>query len=276
MNDFYLTLPSNTTVTNTTAKFSVHLPHKLSLQGSWEVALSEIQYPYSWNNIHGLSQADGRKDNRIDVTFRDYTTIPLYIPINHYDTIQDLLTAIEYAKKTLSRTIKRELKKHSNSTQLDINYVKDLLSGFTLTYDETLKRIQCKIFTEKVHSIKLSERLQYMLGFAKNKIKKSKLYGKFQPDLHGGFYSLYIYCSLVEPQIVGNITAPLLRTVHIEGIHGEIIEKLYHSPHYVSVIAKEIDRVEIDIKDDNNHYVPFQFGKSVVKLHFRKKRAVLM
>ncbi len=29
------------------------------------------------------------------------------------------------------------------------------------------------------------------------------------------------------------------------------------------------------MKDDDNQSVPFQFGKTVVKLHFRKKRSLL-
>ncbi len=90
-----------------------------------------------------------------------------------------------------------------------------------------------------------------------------------------GFYSLYVYCSLVEPQIVGNVMAPLIRSVHINGNYGDIIEKLYQTPHYVPVVAKEVDRIEIDIKGDDNQSVPFQFGKTVVKLHFRKKRSLL-
>ncbi len=114
-----------------------------------------------------------------------------------------------------------------------------------------------------------------MLGFEHAAIYKERNRAKYIPDIRIGFHSLYLYSSLVEPQIVGNVTAPLLRSVHVKGNHGDIIEKLYNTPHYVPVVAKEIDRVEIDIKDDNNQSVPFQFGKTVVKLHFRRKRALL-
>ncbi len=50
---------------------------------------------------------------------------------------------------------------------------------------------------------------------------------------------------------------------------------MFYLSHYVPVVAKEVDRIQIDIKDDSNLSVPFQFGKTVVKLHFRKKRALL-
>jgi hypothetical protein len=290
MNDFYLTLPSNTVPENRTSNFSVHLPTKLDLQGKWEVALSEIQYPHSWTNINGSTTKDGAYENCIDVTFENNLTVSLFVPRGYYGTIREFLAAIEYAKDYTSKGIqkaakrmellKKNLKKKDTvmkkfRKQLEVRHGKDLITGFQLEFDETLQRVRCKLFPGKVRMVKFSERLQYMLGFDSPTITKSKQLATFQPDLRGGFYSLYIYCSLVEPQIVGNVTAPLLRNVHIEGLHGDMVEKLYHTPHYVPVIAKQVDRIEIDIKDDKNQSVPFQFGKAVVKLHFRKKRALL-
>ena len=66
MSQFYLTLPSNSYLANQSgsegqqinepvaqllSKFRVQLPHKIRLEGDWEVALSEIMYPNSWFNI---------------------------------------------------------------------------------------------------------------------------------------------------------------------------------------------------------------------------------
>ncbi|MCP4345348.1 MAG: hypothetical protein GY795_07460 [Desulfobacterales bacterium] len=276
MNDFYITLPSNTSPTNTIGKFSVHLPNKLSLDGQWEVALAEIQYPHSWNNIHGNTD----KDNVIQVTFEDNLTVSVFVPSGYYGTIYELLAAIEFGKERTSLTIQRLLKKRKkilNKRQKKLlpRHMKDIKFGFIFEFDETLKRIRYKHFPSRVRSIKLSEKLQYMLGFKDPIITKSKQLAMYQTDLQSGFYSLFVYSNLVEPQIVGNVTAPLIRNVHIEGLHGDIIDKLFHTPHYVPVIAKEVDRIEIDIKDDNNQSVPFQFGKTVVKLHFRKKRYTL-
>ena len=114
-----------------------------------------------------------------------------------------------------------------------------------------------------------------MLGFEEQELAENELLGDYIPDLQGGFYSLYVYCSLVEPQIIGNDTAPLLRLVNIEGTHGSISEKIFHSPHYVPIVAKEISKIDIEIKDDNAQLVPFDFGKTIVKLHIRKRKSVL-
>ena len=283
MNDFYVTLPSNTDPENETSNFSVRLPTKLDLQGKWEVALSEIQYPHSWNNVkqNTLSSGFGLIDNCLEITFTNKIVMPIYVPPGYYGTIKELIQAIQYGQEK-ARTIILHTVEQQDKTgtfklrkKLKPSHGKDVVESFQLEYNETIKRVQCKMLQSRIRMVRLSDQLQYMLGFVDPIISMSKDTALYQPDIRGGFYSLYVYCSLVEPQIVGNVTAPLLRNVHIEGSHGEMVEKLYHSPHYVPVIAKEVDRIEIDIKDDKNQSVPFQFGKTVVKLHFRKKRTLL-
>src|SRR5258705_1377917 len=55
MNEFYLTLPSNSSMNyfpdNTLAKFTTKLPAPILLQDDWEVGLAEIIYPTSFYNV---------------------------------------------------------------------------------------------------------------------------------------------------------------------------------------------------------------------------------
>ena len=122
-----------------------------------------------------------------------------------------------------------------------------------------------------------------MLGFTNVDLQSSPLQeylspGNYRsvaphsPDMAAGLYSLYLYCSIVAPQLVGTSESSLLQVVNITGNFGEYVSKGYNNPHYVSILQKQFDRIEINIKDDVGKYVPFQFGKVVVKLHFRKKR----
>ena len=80
-----------------------------------------------------------------------------------------------------------------------------------------------------------------------------------------------MYCSICEPQIVGDGYVPLLRTVFLSGKHGEMINNIFDSPHYVSVNTDIIDTIEINIKNDLNENVSFKTGKVICKLHFRQK-----
>ena len=52
---FYPHLPSDsrldTFLDNTLTEYRVGLPQTITLEGEWEVALTEIHYPHSWNNF---------------------------------------------------------------------------------------------------------------------------------------------------------------------------------------------------------------------------------
>ena len=54
-NEFQLTLPSKASITfapdNKPANYTTTLPSPISLEGEWEVALIDIQYPHNWMNI---------------------------------------------------------------------------------------------------------------------------------------------------------------------------------------------------------------------------------
>ncbi len=53
--EFQLTLPSNASITfspdNKPANYTTTPPSPISLEGEWEVALIDIQYPHNWMNI---------------------------------------------------------------------------------------------------------------------------------------------------------------------------------------------------------------------------------
>jgi hypothetical protein len=83
---------------------------------------------------------------------------------------------------------------------------------------------------------------------------------------------MYIYANILEQQIVGDISAPLLRIVNIEGKYPDIIDKTFDFPHYIPVLVKDISDIEINIKNDLNEFIPFASGKAIIKLHFRKIR----
>ena len=52
---FYIVLPSNSSMSyfaeNTTTHFTTQLPHQIRLQGSWSVALTEVQTPLTFQHI---------------------------------------------------------------------------------------------------------------------------------------------------------------------------------------------------------------------------------
>ena len=86
---------------------------------------------------------------------------------------------------------------------------------------------------------------------------------------------MYVYCNIINYQIVGNTYAPLLRTITINEnseYYGKYIDQVYTRPHYVPLSVYNIDFIEIDIRDDMGDKIQFEAGKILVKLHFRPKK----
>jgi hypothetical protein len=132
---------------------------------------------------------------------------------------------------------------------------------------------------EYIERFIMTPHLSYVLGFEAEPVfltsegrYLTKIVAKYPVDLRAGSYAMYIYCSLVANQVIGDTLAPLLRTVTVEGKHEDVICKVYNTPHYVPLAQREFDSVELLINDDQNKPVKFQFGKIIVKLHFRRQK----
>lgn len=98
-----MTLPSNTSSfsDNTTASFRVRLPVPVQLEGEWEIALVEVQYPYSWNNV---KRDEPWEDNVIlfelyqfpnTDNYDDVQLVPIHLPPGCYTTIDDFVKLIQ-------------------------------------------------------------------------------------------------------------------------------------------------------------------------------------
>ncbi len=97
MAGFYITVPSNTMVSatkgeNTTAEFRAPLPKTITLDGFWEIAMVQLQYPRSWYNLQG--QYGGTS-----ISLGNTHNMPLVasVPDGYYETAEELCLAIHRA-----------------------------------------------------------------------------------------------------------------------------------------------------------------------------------
>src|ERR1700678_4414996 len=82
--------------------------------------------------------------------------------------------------------------------------------------------------------------------------------------------SLYVYCDLIESQMVGDTLVPLLRIVHVNDDDPTRVTKTYERPYYIPVEQKLLQSIEIDIRDCFGRAIRFTSGDHVVAvLHFR-------
>ena len=94
-------------------------------------------------------------------------------------------------------------------------------------------------------------------------------------NMNKGFDTIYIYTNFVEYHIVGDIMAPLLRSLPVHGTQGAAISDRFNNIHYVSLLLKKFGTIEIDIREDTGRRVPFEYGRVTVTLHIRRRRTGL-
>jgi len=246
---FYLTLPSNSSLdifpSNTVANFKVRLPETVSLEGDWEVALVEIQYTHTWNTIrHGVKQTirygpvEGPRHTGL-------------IDGGYYDRVPDLV-------------------KNINGCM-----AKEEQSNIKFSYNRKTHKVTVNV--KKGSSVWFTGDIAATLGFDQDTwIKNEKRVSPYVADINGGFSSMFVYCSLVSAQIVGDKQVPLIRTVQVEGKHGAVITKTYQNPLYKPVGIKNFETIELDIRDGSGRRVPFEYGRSIYTLHLRPNRSIYL
>ncbi len=243
MDSFYATLPSNSSMDtypdNALSHFSVNLPTALSFEGEWEVSLAEITYPRRWLNI-----VEGHNHIYCNAEETEGGVHIHTIPEGYYHTPDEVLAKIT------------PLIEHSDKIRIK--------------YNKYLQKVIVR--TVEGVSITFVERLGHLFGFNKAMAITGIEKAPHVVDMKQ-IHTLFVYTDIIEYNIVGDTRAPLLRNVSVEGEYGDIITKTYDSPHYVPLKQKFLNTVNINIRDDVGHYIPFIGGKVIVKLHFRKRRA---
>ena len=248
-NNFYMTLPSNASMdlypSNKLSEYKVQLPRALQLNHNYETALVEMTYPVTYDILSN--------------TPYDIAMLVVEPGATHTAKVEGTsFTSVRKLIAKVNSTLTHMCKK------LNIEHERAIISHVA---DQEKLKLNVPQNTGVLFNVGLAA----ILGFKAEEWFLSSIKAPNHYDLQGGFHSLYVYCSAVEPQIVGDIYAPLLRTVGLSGAKGETVVRNFIDPHYIAVNADELRCLEINIKDDTGHNVLFKSGKVICKLHFRKK-----
>ena len=254
MDDFYIVIPSNISSIddepNKISHFRCHLPRSLTLDKAlWRVALIEIDYHYTWNNISG------------DVACLDIKTVNL--------TTKTLLSNGLYTTpKQLVDAINETLQSYEMRSKLTIS------NGG-----------RCKFDIAYLERIQLHPTMSGILGFEETTFKSffapteqepepHRIYSaKYPADTNASFYSIYVYSNIIEDTLVGNTYVPLLQTVPIKtGRRGKLIHHEYLLPQYLKLQTGTLSSIEIKLCDESGNPVRFEKGHVIAKLHFKKEK----
>ena len=257
MNQFYVTLPSDSSVkyygNNTVAHFTTKLPHRIRLDGEYEVGLAEFIYPHSWFNFNkGLS-----------VQFRDTATDVASVAC----TFEGGQFPSEFLlMKSLNENIGDAITFQTNRKDLRVIF----------SFDDVFRKMRMTIGCDENEALFLSDDFKTHFGFDSSGPYLSGHHVANQTfDVNIGSHLIYVYCDIASHTLVGNAKMPLLRVCSISGKYGEMIRTIFTHPHYVPVARREIETIEININNELGKPMPFVFGKSVVTLHFKRKHKLL-
>ena len=249
MNDshFYLTLPSNASQgifpDNKTTGYRVKLPQSVDLEGDWEVGLFSISYPHSWYTI--------TYQNHENVFYFNYGQPKPFLfsatmRPGYYDSTGKLIEAANQGIQ--ERRCPPE--------------------KIRLTYDSTTRKTTFHL--AKNCYVALYHKLSHVLGFKNDYMLIEKTTeSPYVVDL-ALTSSIYIYCDIVEPQVVGDTNAKLLRTIPVQRQIGDDVYVSFTNIMYVPVQTKSFEDIQILLRTDTGEPVPFERGKVVVTLQFRK------
>lgn len=260
---FYMTLPSNSSMEyfpdNKITRFKTQLPKRISLQGDWEVGLVEIHFPCTFQT---LTDDDFSLRCEYDDSFKSVYSVPprssdpetplwksFSFPGGVYYTIESLVQVM---------MDNPELREVASITVQDSNI--DSLVTFTLK--------------DGVRKVILSETLRALFNFSSATIKRETEIAKQSNILASYPEQMFVYCDIIDPQHVGDTVAPLLRIVNLDiaaNVFKQVVTIFTH-PHYVPLLKRDFQQLEIDLRDDLGQHLPFVRGQLNVKLHFRKIR----
>lgn len=272
---FHIVLPSNSSgelyPNNTVSTFRVKLPYPLSFQGLWECALVEIQYPKTWHNISskgnsGVVEILGKRIKfEIDEAF--------------YNSPEELCVMLNSSVTTAIRSLSAAF----TDVRAYLNAGKERYGGISCQFIVSNQKRKVTVYLKGEVSLELSDELKILLGFHKGNIapkldksrdSRAKMYTVFADkycDIMQSRYAIYVYCDIIENQIVGHTTVPLLRVVSVDGDYGDMVSQVFTQPHYMALNTSYVSEIEIYLRDDTGDPIPFSRGKSVVTLHFRRR-----
>ena len=97
-----------------------------------------------------------------------------------------------------------------------------------------------------------------MLGFKRTIFPQGDHVADWVADISRELHSLYVYCPLVEPRMVGDAQVQLLRIVPVEGRDTEMVTRVFDPVQNCPLVLRRFQTVEIDIRDDTRVKIPFE------------------
>lgn len=236
---------------NSLTQFTVQLPSGIDFtKGDWECSLQEIQFLKSWYNVPNS-----------EIRFIHSTTShTLNIDEGYYNTVYDLVD-------TINKGIDLQCTENTNSCfKFDVNDINQRVNvvrmndGCIVTMDKSLSQIlgfneeDIKILSRTANERRMRERIQ------------ASQCARMSP-----IYNIFVYTDILQPNLVSDTEAPLLRTVPVStGNHWTYHTSSFTKLQYIPVVPKHTRTITVYLRDGEGRPILFNSGRTTVTLHFRR------
>ena len=212
--------------------------------------LSLIQYPHTWYNVpkHKRNRSFTLRSRPVGDTAGGMGSYTFFIPEGYYNSVHVLLYEIVQEGKKAMLSMGNKMR---------------------LRYNQITRKIEFS--SDHSCTLIVSPHIRKMLGMEESSFQPGQMKSTQVADMDP-VDSLYVYCDVLEPRVVGDKQVPLLRIVPAEGDHGQLMTWIYENVHYVRLQWKSFQTNEINIRDCTGNIVPFEQGTWNVTLHFRQRK----
>jgi hypothetical protein len=126
---------------------------------------------------------------------------------------------------------------------------------------------------DNITSLYLDRDIVALLGFKETTFTPGKVnYAQTKTQMVVSLSDVYIYCSIIDPIIVGETIVPLLRRLIPHQTIGNAVNVLMDNLMYMEISSSDINAIEIQIRDNAGELIQFPpFTKTCLTLHFRQK-----
>ena len=265
--DFHITLPSNVITdafpNNTSSDYEIPLPTAIDFGGStYEVALAEIFFPHTWYNIPDTLRTVsfrwiGRAAN---VGLKKFSR-DKEIPPGYYGTAQELVKALE------------SLKPDDYKGRFSLNPVNNLVQITAVAWQEVWmdKRLA------QILGFKVPNTNEMLVKFVHSGSRDRTVHkAEFMCDPNPTSHAVFVYCSIIQESLLGMQYARLLRMVPTRGEHGKTLHFAFDKPLFVEIPYDRISSIRLTLCDDQGQAMKFTAGKTICRLHFRRKLQTLV
>jgi hypothetical protein len=303
---FHYTLQSNASLKmfpgNKPDSFTVQLAERMNLDENWVVGLAAFHYPLSVTSTDKIAEnitVDDENDDDYDYdtdnsgsklkTKRLKKAVgiePLpgvfsraktsngqdvqFITLEHTDYMKQI---DEHRQKEFKWMQSRDsLTELLNKCESGVNdRIQALLQEQDKVFQEYEKKLEAK---DRKHEQKLTAEKKMVSYWKDNFVSLAHMAYMDANQMNNVTIPKYLYvqCSIVKMEHMGDTFTPHLHVSRVPPIrmNGETWTDRCDFPYYKRLAHYSFDRIEIDIRNEQGHFVSFDNGVVIITLHFKR------